>query len=211
MKDGNILSISKPAWRMPLRVLSLLTFFIGAFSLVQSVLMLMSYCQQDNLSLPVVIVFLAVTPLTFGASLFFALGIHWMASGKGGDLQIILGFAMMILASVDGLIYVSVRHEGDSISFYLLAGIQILCFAICFLYYQDFGTFSLTLCGVILLAACAVLEMEEAARYLASVQVIEMTDLYYFVKNVLNTLIAAESVVFLFGLHKGIRVKESKN
>lgn len=208
MNEGNILRISKTIWKAPLRIVSLLAFFLGACSLVQCVLMMMTYYEQQNLSMLVVFIFLAVTPFTFGASLFFAIGIHRIAGGIGADRQIVLGFAMMILAAVDNLIYISIHHSGDSLSFYLLGGIEIICYVIGFLYYQDLGTFPLALCGAILLVACAVLETEEAVRYIFSIDLIELSDLYYLVKNVLNAIIAAESILFLFGLNKGIRVKD---
>lgn len=208
MNEGNILRISKPVWKAPLRVVSILALFFGACSLVQSVFMLLEYCEQQSLSMLVVFLFLLVTPLTFCASLFFVFGVHRIASGTGADSKIVLGFAMMVMAAVDNLIYVSIRHSGDALSFYLLGGIQVICFVICFLYYQDFGTFPLVLCGTVLLVACAALEMEEAVRYIVSIDLIELPDLYYLVKNILNTLIAAECVLFLFGLQKGIRIKD---
>jgi hypothetical protein len=208
MDEGNILRIGKGAWKIPLRIVSLLAFFLGACSLVQCVLMLMKYYEQQNLSMLVVFIFLLVTPLTFAASLFFAFGVHRICADTGSDRLIVLGFAMMILASVDNLIYISIHRSSDSVSFYLLGGIQVICFVICFLYYQDIGTFSLTFCASILLAACALLELEEAIRYIACIELVELTDLYYLVKNVLNTLIAVLALLLLFGLEKGIRTKD---
>lgn len=208
MNEGNILRISKGTWKIPLRVLSLLAFFFGACSLVQCVLMLMKYYEQQNLSMLVVFIFLLITPLTFGASVFFAFGVHRICAGIGADRQIVLGFAMMILASVDNLIYVSIHHSGDALSFYLLGAIQVICFIICFLYYQDIGTFALTLCASVLLVGCAALELIEAVRYILSIELIELTDLYYLVKNVLNMLLCVLVILFLFGLDKGIRTKD---
>jgi hypothetical protein len=208
MDEGNILRIDKRTWKIPLRLTSLLAFFVGACSLVQCVLMLMKYYEQQNLSMLVVFIFLLITPLTFTASLFFAFGVHRICAGIGSDRQIVLGFAMMILASVDNLIYISIHRSSDSLSFYLLGGIQIICYVICFLYYQNLGTFSLTLCASILLAACALLELEEAVRYIVSIELIELADLYYLAKNVLNTLIAALALMFVFGFAKGIRTKD---
>lgn len=208
MNEGNVLHITGPVWKAPLRIISLLAFFLGACSLVQCVLMLMSYYEQKNLSMPVVFIFLAVTPLVFAACTFFAFGVHRIASGEGADRQIVLGFAMMILAAVDNMIYVSIHYHEESVSFLMLGVIQVVCLVIAFLYYQDLGTFPLALCAAILYAGCALLEMEEAVRYMISIQEVELPDLYYLLKNVIYTLVAAENILFLFGLRKGIQIKK---
>lgn len=207
MNENHTLSISGKIWNAPLRILTLITFFIGAYSLVQSILVLIQDYERQDLSMLVVVIFLLVTPLAFAASLFFAYAVHKMAKGQGADRQIGIGYAMMVLASVDNLIYVSIHHEGDSLSFYLLGGIELICFIIFFLYYQDIGNHALTLCAGILIVACTVLELEEAIRYFVSVSYYDFTG-YYFVQTLLDTLIAVESLLFIFGLQKGIRIKE---
>lgn len=193
---------------MPLRVLSLITLFIGAYSFVQSVLILIQDYEQQDLSMVVVIIFLLVTPFSFAASFFFAFGIHRIAADEGADQKIILGFAMMVMAAVDNLVYVSIHHEGDAISFYLLGGIELICFVICFLYYQGLGNRTMTLCGAILLTACTALELEEAVRYFISIGYYDFTG-YYFSQTFLDVLIAVESLLFVFGLRQGIVRKKS--
>lgn len=199
--EDNTLSISSKTWKMPLRVLSLITFFIAAYSLVQSVLVLIQDYERQDLSMLVVIIFLLVTPFAFAAALFFAYSIHRMAGDGKADRQMILGYAMLVLAAVDNLIYISIHHEGDSVSFYLLGGIELVCFIIFFLYYQDLGNRAMALCAGILLVACTVLELEEAIRYFVSISYYDFTG-YYFSQTLLDTLLAVESLLFVFGLKK---------
>ena len=187
--------------------MTLITLFMSTCSLVQSILMFQKYSQQQNLSMFVAVLFLMVSPFTFLASLFFAWGIHKMASGTGADRSIVLGYAMMMLTAVDNLIYVSVHSGGDTLSLYLLGGIQGICFGICFLYYQDYVTAPLALCSCILLAGCSMLDITDAIRYIGSLSAMELPDIYYLVKSVVNVLIAVEGFLFLFGIHKGIRTK----
>lgn len=199
--EDNTLSISGKIWKMPLRVLSLITFFVAAYSFVQSVLVLIQDYERQDLSMLVVVIFLLVTPFAFAAALFFAYSIHRMAGGEKASRQIILGYAMLVLAAVDNLIYVSIHHEGDSVSFYLLGGIELVCFIIFFLYYQDLGNRAMALCAGILLVACTVLELEEAIRYFVSISYYDFTG-YYFSQTLLDTLLAVESLLFVFGLKK---------
>lgn len=207
LNDGNILRIDKPYFKMPLRIVTLVTFFLSTCSLVQCILMFQEYSQQQNLSMFVVVLFLMVSPFTFLASLFFAWGIHKIAGGTGADRPIVLGYAMMMLTAVDNLIYVSVQRGEDVLSFYLLGGIQVICYGICFLYYQDYVTAPLTFCSCILLAGCSILDVTDAIHYIDSLSAMELPDIYYLVKSVVNVLAAVEGFLFLFGIHKGIRTK----
>lgn len=207
MNDGNILRIDKPYFKIPLRIVTLITLFLSTCSLVQSVLMFQRYSEQQDLSMFVVVLFLMISPLTFLASLFFAWGIHKIAGGTGADRPVILGYAMLMLTAVDDLIYVSVQRDGDMLSFYLLGGIRLICFGICFLYYQDYVTSPLAFCACVLLAGCVLLDTIDLIRYIGSVSSMELPDLYYLVKSAVNVLIAVEGFLFLFGIHKGIRTK----
>lgn len=199
--ENNTLSVSGKMWKMPLRVLTLITFFIAAYSLVQSVLVLIQDYERQDLSMLVVVIFLLVTPLAFAAALLFAYSVHKMAGGMEAGKQIVLGYSMLVLAAVDNLIYISIHHEGDSVSFYLLGGIELICFIIFFLYYQDLGNRAMALCAGILLVACMVLELEEAIRYFISISYYDFTG-YYFSQTLLEALLAVESLLFLFGLKK---------
>lgn len=199
--ENNTLTIGGKAWKMPLRVLTLITFFIAAYTLVQSVLVLIQDYERQDLSMLVVVIFLLVTPLAFATALLFAYSVHKIAGGAQAGKQIVLGYAVMVLAAVDNLIYISIHHEGDSVSFYLLGGIELVCFILFFLYYQDLGNRAMALCAGVLLVACTVLELEEAIRYFISVSYYDFTG-YYFCQTLLDALIAVESLLFLLGLKK---------
>ncbi len=204
------LAIEGKVWKTVLRVLSLITFFIGAYTLVQSVLELISYFEAKDVSMLVVVLYILVTPLCFVAALFFAISVHKMAMGEEGEQKIVLAYAVLVLSAVDNLIYVSVHHAGDAISFYLLAGIELVCFVVLFLYYQGWGIRMLALSSAILLIACTALELEEAVRYFATAEAVVLQDWigYYFSQSVLSFLIALQSLLFLFGLKKEIPVKK---
>lgn len=202
-----MLSINGEVWKIPLRVLTVITLFIASYSLVQSALVLIEDYERQDLSMLVVIIFLLVTPLAFAATLFFAYSVHRMASGTEADGQMALGYALTVLAAVDNLIYVSIHHEGDSVSFYLIGGIELICFIIFFLYFQDMGNRPMALCAGILLVACTVLELEEAVRYFISISYYDFTG-YYFSQTLLNVLIAVESLLFVFGVKKRAKIEE---
>ena len=59
----------------------------------------------------------------------------------------------------------------------------------------------MALCAGILLVACTVLELEEAIRYFVSISYYDFTG-YYFSQTLLDTLLAVESLLFVFGLKK---------
>ena len=95
MNENHTITLQDKKWGMPVRVLTLITFFLGAFTLVQAILLLSEYYSNYDVSMPVVILFLLITPFAFVAALMFAFGVHKIAQGNGADKNIILGFAMM--------------------------------------------------------------------------------------------------------------------
>ena len=94
MNENHTITLQDKKWGMPVRVLTLITFFLGAFTLVQAILLLSEYYSNYDVSMPVVILFLLITPFAFVAALMFAFGVHKIAQGNGADKNIILGFAM---------------------------------------------------------------------------------------------------------------------
>lgn len=194
-------SIENKIWQTVLRVLSLITLFIGAYSLVQGILVFIRDIARPELSMLVVVIYLLVTPLGFVAALLFAYAIHRIVSGREAINAVVYGFAAMVLASVDNLIYIGIHHSGDAISFYVLGAIFLICYAILFLYYQNMGTYAMALCSGVLLVAGTVLELEEAIRYFISINVFDFTG-YYFSQSLLDTLLAVTSLLFVVALKK---------
>ena len=186
-----------------LRVLTLIGLFFGAYALVQAVFALIQYYQAQDVSMLVVVVYLLVIPFMSAAAVLFTFFVHRAARGEGSDGLMILGFAMTVMAAVDNLIYISIHHSGDSVSFYILGGIELVCFIICFLYYQGIGGWGVTLCASILITACMALELEEAVRYFASIGEYDFTG-FYFAKTLLNLIVAVESLLFTFFVKSGI-------
>lgn len=171
--------------------------------MVQSVFVFLADLRMEEVSMLVVVIYLLVTPFSFLASIFFAIFVHQTGRGYGKDMQIVLGYALMVMAAVDNLIYVSIHHAGDALSFYILGGIEVICMVICFLYYQGIGNVGILLCGVILYVACTLLELEEAIRYFLSIQYYDFTG-YYFAQTVLDFLLALIGLGFAIFVKNGI-------
>lgn len=199
---NHLYTIEGKVWQTVLRVLSLVTLFTGAYALVQGILLVIRDWEMQNVSMLVVMIYVLVTPLGFVAALLWAYSVHRMARTENGDMAIILGYAMMLMASVDNLIYISIHNEGDSLSLFILGGIELVCFMICFLYYQRIGSHVITLCAALLLVAVAALRLEETVRYLAGIGSYAFNG-YYFVQMLLETLLAVESLLFVFAVKKG--------
>ncbi len=191
--------------KMPTRVLTLISLFLGTFSLVQSIYLAIEYFtkRSENLSALVIVLFLLVTPLTFVAVCFFVKGIHKIHMQKNGDSDLVMGFAFMTLALVDNLIYLTVHFDGDgAYTILALAGIELVCIILYFLYYQGIGNYILVLCGGVLLIVGMGIELIDAIRYLGTCQEILVDDLYYVVKKIVNECVAIQSLLFLFCLKK---------
>lgn len=198
-----LLTVEGTRWKRVLRVFALITLFVGAYALVQGVLVLIQDWEMQNVSMTVVVIYLMVTPFCFAASMLWAYGVHRMAQGVEGNVPIVIGYAMMVMAAVDNLIYISIHYKGDAPSFLILGGIELVCLIICFLYYQGFGNRAMTLCSTILLTASAALGLEEAVRLFVSVDTYAF-DGYYFAQTMLEMLIAVESLLFVFGIRQGL-------
>ncbi len=198
----HLYTIEGRKWQTILRVLTLITLFAGAYALVQSVLLLIQDLEIPDLSILVVVIYLLGTPFAFLAALFWAYSVHRMTQSGNGDLALVVGFAMMIMVNIDKLVYVSIHHEEDSVSFVILSGIKLVCFVICFLHYQGIGNRGITLFAAILLVASAALELEEAVRYLIGMSYYALNS-YYFVQTLLEALLASEGLLFAFGIKRG--------
>lgn len=199
---NHLYTVEGKKWQTVLRVMTLVTLFAGAYTLVQSVLLLIQDLEIPDLSILVVVIYLLATPFAFAAALLWAYSIHRMAQTGNGDLALVLGYAMMIMVNIDKLVYVSIHREGDLVSFVILSGIKLVSFVICFLHYQGIGNRGITLFAAILLVASAALELEEAVRYLIETGYYALNS-YYFIQTLLEGLLATEGLLFLFGVKKG--------
>lgn len=212
MNKNHTITLRNQKWGMPVRVLTLLNFFLASFTLVQCILLLAEYYTRSNVSMAVVVIFLLITPFAFTASLFFAFGVHRICQGTGADNNIILGFAMMLLLAVDNLIYIPIHYRGDNgdpLSFLILGAIELICIIIFFLYYQNIGNKALTVCAGVLLILSFGFEMIEAVRLIGADDVsISLDAVYNLMKKVLNTLMAVQALLFVFALKRSIKVKD---
>ena len=212
MNNNHTITLRDKKWGVPMRVLTLINFFLASFTLVQCILLLLDYYNYYEISMAVVVLFLLITPFAFAASLCFAFGVHRICQGIGADGNIILGFAMMLLLAVDNLIYIPIHYRGengDPVSFLILGGIELICILIFFLYYQNMGNKALAICaGVLLILSCG-FEMLDAIRLVGAEDIdVSLDVMYHLGKKVLNTLIAVQSLIFVFGLNRSIKVKD---
>lgn len=206
MNSNHTITLGGRPWAVPMRILTLINLFLGAFSMVQCIMVLLDYYNNYEISLPVVIIYLLVTPFAFVACLLFAFGTHRIIQGAGADNNIIFGYAMMILLAVDNLIYIPIHYEGAT-SLFILGAIELVCIIILFLYYQGWGNKALTVCGCVLLILSFGYEMIEAIRTMNE-QGMQLDYLYLLVVKVLNTLLGVVSLLFVFGFNTNIKVKE---
>ena len=191
--EKRLWAVESPIWQRVLRVFTLGVLFVAAYSLVQSVVFFISATKAENISMLVVAIYLLITPFCFLAALFWAYSVHGMLIGKNGDFSLVLGFAMLVLAAVDNTVYVSIHHEGDSLTFYVMGGLQIVCSVIGFLYYQELGNKRLTVLAMVLLWGCSLLDLIEAVRYYASIDTFGLFS-YYMAQTVLSFLLTALGV-----------------
>lgn len=212
MNNNHTITLRDKKWGVPMRVLTLVNLFLASFTLVQCVLLLMDYYNNYEVSMAVVIIFLLITPFAFAASLCFVFGVHRICQGIGADGNMILGFAMLLLLAVDNLIYIPIHYRGengDPVSFLILGGIELICILIFFLYYQNMGNRALVICAGVLLILSFGFEMLEAVRLIGAEDIdVSLDILYNLGKKVLNTLIAVQSLLFVFGLNRSIKVKD---
>lgn len=206
MNNNHTLTLTSKGWGVPLRVLTLINLFLGAFSMVQCIMVLLDYYNNYEISMPVVIIYLLVTPFAFVAALLFAFGTHRIAQGTGADSNIVLGFAMMILLAVDNLIYIPIHYEGAT-SLFILGAIELVCIIILFLYFQGWGNKAVAICGGALMILSFGYEMIEAIRTVNE-QGMQLDYMYLLVVKVLNTLLAVLALVFVFGFITNMKVKE---
>jgi len=65
MNENHTITLQDKKWGMPVRVLTLITFFLGAFTLVQAILLLSEYYSNYDVSMPVVILIFADYAICF--------------------------------------------------------------------------------------------------------------------------------------------------
>ena len=206
MNHNHTITLGAKGWAVPMRVLSLINLFLATFSMVQCVLVLLDYYKNYYISMFVVVIYLLVTPFAFLASLLFVFGAHRIVQGIGADNNIIWGFAMLILLTVDNLVYIPICYDGAS-SLLILAAIELICAIILFLYYQGWGNRALAICGSILMILSFGYECMEAMKMLLY-QGLQQDCLYLFCVKLLNTLMALLSLIFVLGLNHHIEVKK---
>ena len=68
--------------------------------MAQAVMIFVNEVNLGQVSIPVVIVFLFLTPFMLLAAWFAAFGVHKTVQGQNGGSSLVLAYAMLILASI---------------------------------------------------------------------------------------------------------------
>ena len=125
--------IKNPIVKAAMRILSWILLFLGAFSMAQAVMIFVNEVNLGQVSIPVVIVFLFLTPFMLLAAWFAAFGVHKTVQGQNGGSSLVLAYAMLILASVDNLVYIPIHYGADTAtSFFILGGIELVAVVLLF-------------------------------------------------------------------------------
>ncbi len=187
-------------FKVPIRILTLVNLFLSAAALVQCGMILVNEIRLAEVSVPVVVIFLLVTPFAFAGSIFMAIAGHRMASEEGGVSALVFGYALFTLVSVDTLVYIPIHYAvEEATTFYILGGIELLCTVILFFYFQGMGPRILALVASVLLILSFGLEFVEAIRYFMSFDVLDVYVIYNLVKKTVMALFGVESILFVLG------------
>ena len=92
--------IKNPIVKAAMRILSWILLFLGAFSMAQAVMIFVNEVNLGQVSIPVVIVFLFLTPFMLLAAWFAAFGVHKTVQGQNGGSSLVLAYAMLILSLI---------------------------------------------------------------------------------------------------------------
>ncbi|MBR6228342.1 MAG: hypothetical protein IKQ97_01230 [Eubacterium sp.] len=146
--------IDKPNLLSPLRYVLIVTVVISAYDVGRAILSFIDLVRQPDMDVLLVLLWLLAAPLTFAASVFLFYACKCMMDGKNSSMPITVGFGLMILSSVSGLIsQVNILH-GEGLSIVILCGLVLVCYIIIFLQYQRIGSRPLTIFAAIMNVLC---------------------------------------------------------
>ncbi|MBO4396421.1 MAG: hypothetical protein J5819_08760 [Eubacterium sp.] len=124
----------------PLRYILLITVVISAYDTGRAILSLIELARKPGMDLLLVILWLIAAPLTFATTVCLFYACKRLREGHSPNMPITIGFGLMVLSSVANLISQVNILNGNGLSIVILCGIVLICYVICFLYYQRIGT-----------------------------------------------------------------------
>ena len=204
MNQLDEIRIDKPGLLSPLRYVLIFTVVIAAYDVGRAVLAFIDLVKQPEMDTLLVLLWLLSAPLTFSVALFYAC--KCILDGKNASMPITIGFGLMILSSVSGLISQVNILNGEGLSIVILCGLVLVCYIIVFLQYQRIGTKPLTifaavmgvLCGGYYLANGIKLVIEEPNQLLG----------YLFTSYFTAFLIAVATLLFVITIGFGPIIEE---
>lgn len=210
MNYNHSLSLEKKVFTSVLRILTLVGFFIAAVLLVQVIINLMDFVKQNDISMAVVVLYYLQDVFFVISAVFFAFGVHKIASGAAGDNMILYGFASIILGSIDSLVYCSVSRN-MSWTYYVVYAIMLVCCVILFFYFQGVGSKAMAVFGAIFNFGCILLLLEEMIRYIYSIDTVSLFDIRFAISRVLYFIVGIVAVVLSIGITRGLPSKGADN
>ncbi len=203
MNEKNTLLIKNSLWLTPLRSISIISLFLAAYTLAKGIIFIFFESKSPDISMFLVVLFLFIIIFDGLAAFFLTFGINRIATERPGDKFVLYGYAMLILASILNMIYMTIGNSDGVVRVYILAFIEIVSFWIGFLYYQGILSSWTNKIASLLLLACTGLELFEIILYFSSEASFDVLG-HYFTQNVLDVLIALELVLMSFGIFKGV-------
>ncbi|MBO6108726.1 MAG: hypothetical protein J6P16_04905 [Eubacterium sp.] len=138
------ISIGREGLMNPLRYVLTFAIVISAYDTGRAILSFIELMRLPEMDVLLVLLWLLTAPLSFAAVFFFFFSCKKLREGRSAGMTITIAFGLMILSSVSNLISQASILNGNGLSIMILCAIVLVCYIICFLYYQRIGTKFLT-------------------------------------------------------------------
>ena len=146
--------INKPNLMSVLRIILTITVVVAAYDTGRAILSFIELVRQPSMDVLLVILWLLTAPLTFVAAVCLFYAYKRLPEGANVSMPITIGFGAMVLSSVSSLLSQASILNGNGLSLMILCGLVLLCYIICFLYYQRIGVKALTIFAAIMGVLC---------------------------------------------------------
>ena len=188
----------------PLRFVLLITVVISAYDTGRAILTFVDYSRRADMDMLLVILWLLVAPLTFAATVCLFYACKRLREGHSPSTPITIAFGLMVLSAVSNLISYVNTLNGNGLSIVILCAISLVCYVICFLYYQRIGTSVLTYFAAIMNILCSGYFLLNGIKLVAEQP--EQLLGYVFTSYLTAFLIAVS--ILIFSLAVGMEINE---
>ena len=187
-----------------LRIILTITVVVAAYDTGRAILSFIELVRKPGMHVLLVLLWLLTAPLTFAAAVCLFYAYKRLTEGANVTMPVTIGFGLMILSSVSNLISQSSILNGNGLSIMILCGIVLVCYIICFMYYQRIGSRPLTifaagmgvLCGGYYIIQGAILIADEPEQILG----------YLFTSYMTTLMIALSTFFFVITVGFGPKI-----